>query len=236
MLYEAIRLGYEEYHRVETAYDESYAGFFAKWNVQAIDQPMIDSLRNFLAQFKAFSNFRWDQINAEVLQRTISQVLPNLLELEDLTVLDNFMDHRQLIAESFDTIAECQYTPMKRNQKKTTFSSTAASKILHAINPSLFIMWDDAIRGGYGLGSDTKGKGYAYRFLPRMQRLAEFAIRQVVENEGHSREDAISSLVSCGNSLAKVLDEYNYVKFTKNNDAVWQKEYALLNSTEMSKN
>ena len=68
-----------------------------------------------------------------------------------------------------------------------------------------------------------------------MQRLAEYAIRQVQVKEKRSHADAISSLKSkdCTYTLAKALDEYNFMKFTRNNDAVWQKEYALPNTDKL---
>ena len=51
-----------------------------------------------------------------------------------------------------------------------------------------------------------------------MQRLAERAVNQVMTEEGLSRADAIQSFTDhCEkkNSLAKIIDEYNYTKYTK---------------------
>ena len=84
-------------------------------------------------------------------------------------------------------------------------------------------MWDEDIRGGYGC-ADTRDYG---EFLLRMQRLAEYAIAQIMNEENRSCDDAVEWLTICGHSLAKVLDEYNFVKFTKNDDRVWEREYQL---------
>ena len=92
------------------------------------------------------------------------------------------------------------------------------------INPKLFLMWDASIVRGYG--GHFNFLQYA-DFLQRMQRLANFAINQkecIV-----SRKDAIESLKCEGHTLAKTLDEYNYMKFTRNYDAVWQAEYESCN-------
>ena len=59
-----------------------------------------------------------------------------------------------------------------------------------------------------------------------MQMLAKFAIKQVREKKPHfSDERAIEWLTRGEYSLAKTLDEYNYMKFTRNCSNVWQKEY-----------
>ena len=99
--------------------------------------------------------------------------------------------------------------------------------MLHIIYPKLFLMWDGAIRCGYG--------GYDWiwytDFLRRMQMIAKRAIKQVKENDSyHSDEMAIASLTGCKHTLAKTLDEYNFMKFTKNCDAVWKAEYESCSS------
>ena len=67
-------------------------------------------------------------------------------------------------------------------------------------------------------------------FLRRMQRLANYAICQIEKECDVSREDAIESLKCEGHTLAKTLDEYNFMKYTKNCDAVWRAEYEPCNS------
>ena len=124
------------------------------------------------------------------------------------------------ICSSFKKIANCG-PPSKRNGRPNN-EVTAASKILHIINPELFVMWDRAIISGYG--------GYNRRlfytdFLRRMQKLANYAIHQFEKECGVCRDVAIERLQCDGHTLAKTLDEYNYVKFTLNDDAVWQAEY-----------
>ena len=95
--------------------------------------------------------------------------------------------------------------------------------MLHIIYPELFLMWDGAIRCGYG---GHKWLWYT-DFLRKMQRLANYTISQVEKECSVSRECAIESLKCDGHTLAKALDEYNYVKFTLNDDAVWKTEYKL---------
>ena len=100
--------------------------------------------------------------------------------------------------------------------------------MLHIVNPELFVMWDEAIRGGYGC---SKGEGDQYvDFLRRMQRLANYVISQIEIECGVSRGEATAWLKCERHTLAKTLDEYNFMKFTRNCDSVWQAEYESCNS------
>ncbi len=110
-----------------------------------------------------------------------------------------------LIADEFDAIRLCNPA---RNQ------STAASKVLHMINPQIFVMWDAAICKGHGV-HHREGRQYAYEFLPKMQRFAREAIRQCVLVERCPHEEAIARICTCGHTMAKVLDEYNYACYTQ---------------------
>ncbi len=72
---------------------------------------------------------------------------------------------------------------------------TGASKIMHLKNPKLFIMWDGYIKERYGL---RKGTADDYvNFLKKMQ--------EMFKDIRWEREDK---------TLAKAIDEYNYVAIT----------------------
>lgn len=77
---------------------------------------------------------------------------------------------------------------------------TAASKILHGVNPQVFMMWDEAIRNGYGYAGNEVG------YLKFMIETREILLRMA----SHLREADKSS--------TKLLDEYNYMKFTRGED------------------
>jgi hypothetical protein len=71
---------------------------------------------------------------------------------------------------------------------------TGTSKLMHLTIPKVFIMWDAYIRKAYGF---KKGDAEDYfNFLKLMQK----------EFKGYYGEENLS--------LAKCIDEYNYVKFT----------------------
>ena len=149
------------------------------------------------------------------VRRALSEIEPDLGKLRNRTLLDVCLDERiggesisEVICRSFKRLAKCN----SRNHNETT----GASKILHIINPNLFAMWDGRIREGYICRLKKKDNWIWYtEFLQEMQNLAKCAIKQVKANERHhSDETAIASLTGCKHSLAKALDEYNYVNFT----------------------
>ena len=138
------------------------------------------------------------------------KIEPDLEPLRGRTILDVCLDDKQThesIGRSLKELADCN--------NKGRNEATGASKMLHIINPHLFVMWDGAIRSGYICKLQKKDWIWYTEFLQEMQKLAKCAIKQVKENESHhSDETMIASLTGCRHSLAKALDEYNYVNFT----------------------
>ena len=106
------------------------------------------------------------------------------------------------------------------------FGSTATAKILHILVPELFVMWDNAIFNYYR-GVDERvsdsGPGYVY-FLILMKELAvsinnnyqSIEIDQSVKSKGLA--SYLSMIIDCNppRTLAKFLDEYNWVTITNN--------------------
>ena len=226
MLYQAIRLGSTIYHCDSnlSRSNEAYRGLLKcmdhdKWShPSTLDKCEVRKVRDFV-------NVTWRakmQATPGEILPALRDILPHLNKLRCKTIMDVSLDEKIgnetigcLIGRSFDRLATCRSNDLNE--------STAASKILHVIYPDLFLMWDRAIRCGYG--------GYEWikyaDFLQRMQRLANLAVEQVKDRECRSRHDAIESLRSDCHSLAKTLDEYNYVKFTLNDGSLWKKEYEL---------
>ena len=210
MLYEDIRRGCDLYHRIGFNFDLAYSEYFKNKNYDAWRQPLtLDYKETYdLVQFLNRFLCRMDYSNVDELSRHLrkSTYYLNLLSYGDILHVDfngqveidgNWVNYGQVIDKFYNHLLRCRGVGL-----------TVASKILHTINPNLFVMWDNAIIDGYGLS-------YTNHFLPEMQRLAKYAINQVIEEECLPHDDAIDSLIPCGNSLAKVLDEYNFVKFTR---------------------
>ena len=98
------------------------------------------------------------------------------------------------------------------------FRWTATSKVLHMINPKLFVMWDNDICAGCLLALNAAS--YSYKFMPSMQREINEAISTYMKDHNSNRITAIKEVMSVcdGKTLAKLVDEYNWIKYTKKLD------------------
>jgi hypothetical protein len=96
----------------------------------------------------------------------------------------------------YNSILNAKWKSEKGKTKRV--GPTATSKVLHLVNPDLFLIWDSKIRKTYGF----KDSGVEHvRFLASMQKLSK-KLCSVVENLQAQYEK----------SITKILDEYNWKK------------------------
>ena len=79
-------------------------------------------------------------------------------------------------------------------------SPVGVAKALHLLAPGFFPLWDDKIAKGYQCHYSRDPSGQYLRFMTISKNMAE-TLRGKVETRG--------------STLLKVIDEYNYAKFTK---------------------
>ena len=220
MLYEEIWRGCKRYHQRCADYDHSYDKFFKekcqpKWdNPDALDEAEVNNLIVFLNRFQAFGPFNIGKSKPENFEK-LPQVLENLQPLRHSAMLDVDFDDAstcQIIRENFVILARCG--------PDDKCYDVAASKILHAINPELFVMWDNRIRNKqYWRHWPSElcwyWPGYAEGFLPKVQQRMRMAINELVnDRELSSDEEAVrffTDYCKHENSLAKIIDEYHFV-------------------------
>jgi hypothetical protein len=77
-------------------------------------------------------------------------------------------------------------------------------------------MWDNKIRIAT-IGEKNKGRDYANLFMPKMQTLAKGFLNSYVEEKGGDLESASRDLSNLADekTTPKLIDEYNYVIYTK---------------------
>jgi hypothetical protein len=160
----------------------------------------------------------------EKLRRAYVEVFPVLQDLKRMKLYD-LRPSRPLgqhgtvsahIKTVFETIANCS----------ERYESTGASKILHTWLPDLCVMWDAAIAAGYGVYNDRDAEGYSTKFLPRVSYEASEALRTYMADNGGTRVDAAGALSKLADDtrfrpLTKLVDEYNYVKYTLSHPKLW---------------
>ena len=204
-LIEANHLFYEGEYRAF-----NYDGYLCRkdwtcWFKPNLPVSEIKKLFNFIKSWDRF--FRGD---IELFQKTYPKILSIIEKLKDERIEDTkFTDEmKRYVRDVFDLVANCALD--------NRYESTDASKILHTILPNFFVMWDKKIKDNL-VGGGGRGAVYAFRFLPQMQSELNEAIETCMENQGMKREDAIAYIrEETGEAtLAKLVDEYNYMKFTK---------------------
>jgi len=204
-LIEAHKLFYESEYRAF-----NYDGYMKlkKWKIWMnpdIPSDEIRKLFNFIKSWDRF--FRGD---VELFLEIYREICPIIQELKNERIEDtNFTDELNTkVRDVFDKTANC--TLIGR------YESTDASKILHTILPNFFVMWDVLIKEGVLEGRE-KGAAYAFYFLPKMQLELREAIETCMKERKLNRTEAIRHICEkCdGKTLAKLVDEYNYMKYTK---------------------
>ena len=96
--------------------------------------------------------------------------------------------------------------------------ATAISKILHLLNPELFVMWDDDIRKKYKVAGNAAGY---LEFLKIVKKEIEEAIEEEATRRGCSKKEIADRICKelpsnklgpeySRKTLAKLIDEYNW--------------------------
>jgi len=206
-LVEAHKLFYGGWEYRAPYYDEYMESKnWNDWKSGSISTTEIEKLFSFIR--------RWDfhfQGDPEVFKKIYEWIYPQIKKLENEGIENVNLADKELrarIKDVFDRVADCPGTGR--------YESTDSSKILHTILPSFFVMWDDKIREKTVKGGHY-GAVYTNVFLPKMQEELEEAIRTCMNEVHLSRNEAIKYIrEQCdGKTLAKLADEYNYMKYTK---------------------
>lgn len=180
--------------------------------LKSSDVPLKEALLLFGWVHSWDPNFEGDLVR---FLQIYEDIFPMLKQFEYKTIVNiQFtVDVQNSLCVIFDRVANCCRSPR--------FESTDASKILHAVLPDLFVMWDDKIKKGIiGIRQSAReydGRCYAYEFLPEMQRFAKQFLDSYIAEKGGDYENASShiSQMTSGYTLAKLIDEFNYLRFTK---------------------
>ena len=214
-----------EKHKLFKEYDDTWYDISReKTDWQNLKNLTIKEVKNeviwFLNKWKCrIGPEKTRDIVAKGIKGRYMEVMPFLAALDGETLEDIDFDktkqvsfrrlsNSRIIHHVFSTFCDIKHR----------FRWTATSKVLHMISPKLFVMWDDAICAGYFLA--LSASSYAYRFMPLMKQEANEAINTYMKDRNCDRHTAIKEIMSTcdGKSLAKLVDEYNWIKYTKELD------------------
>jgi hypothetical protein len=111
---------------------------------------------------------------------------------------------------------------------KASIGSTGASKILHLINPHVFMMWDTKIKKAYhklhkrhrSYDENQKTAECYLEFLKQSQEIIKTLLHNISEDnlwKEHQKsiDKEFFRVFSFRETILKMLDEVNYIRFTK---------------------
>ena len=177
-----------------------------EWNSGKISIEEIEKLFHFIREWE--HHFQGDPM---VFKKVYDANYPVIRSLMKESIEDADLEAlRQRIRQIFDVVAGC-VRPLRTRR----YESTDTSIILHTLLPRLFVIWDNNIKEGVGVYS--RGANYSGVFLPRMQNELKEAIKTCMFDKKRGRGDAVAFIESqCENkTLAKLVDEYNYMKYVR---------------------
>lgn len=150
----------------------------------------------------------------ERIKKAHKETIPYLEALQETTIEDWEPDTVQKIEDNTHSNGEMLQKAFARfSMIGERFRYVATSKLLHFLLPNLVVMWDNSIALGYGVPMNSKW--YVKKYIPRMRQMANEAIASYQEENKVIREKAVAALYNFRppKTLAKLLDEYNYLKF-----------------------
>jgi len=218
IIYQELIEACEEFEGDEEAYNEAWvlARKFVDW--KNLDKLPLQEIENrvilFLNQWAC--RLPKDRRLARRLQDVYRQSVPFLETLNGEAIQDFDFDQKKKVEGNEHRNSEIMLKVFQNFYLTGhKFRDVAASKVLHMINPHLFVMWDTSICKAYGVKKSPSG--YVYEFIPLMKKKANEVIDSYMEDKKCSREKAVKALNEFRplKTLAKLLDEYNYIKYTR---------------------
>jgi len=210
MNYQMLLLAHDAFYKFETRANH-YDNFMAKKNPELWDSPSlpdgeVDNLFYFI--------IRWDRFftgQKELFKEAYSDNFNEIQYLRGRTFYNIDLEDEKVqicIQNIFNAFATCN--------RSGQYESTDASKIAHAMNPDLFIMWDSSIREGlFGVKDEKSAEKYVFEFLPLMKTELKELLASCMKGNNLLEKKALDLLETItGNSIPKLLDQYNYMTYT----------------------
>jgi len=204
---EDLRRGHEEYVKHEPR-DAMYrvATFLVRhfWCNPSEDIDIADSLGVLLLTWNA-GFYRYGQLDFGSLKDCIEKNLGTIegFKKRDITTLN--VSDEVAVKEVFNSfLLALRITKYKNGQEAQ--SPVSVAKALHILAPDFFPLWDDEIAKAYGCYWYSPGRGALkyWQFMLKMKKIVESL---------HGQQDEIKAL--SGQPVLKLIDEYNYSRFSK---------------------
>lgn len=189
-------------------------------NPNNLEIPYIaDKIIEFLQDYRC--RLASTQTLVDSIQHTLQQVLPHLEALHGFEIPTvNFEQLIEIDGDQNSVGQSIQYLYDQFDAIRGIGPTTA--KLLHILQPNLFVMWDDEIANhyhNYNNQINRTPEGYYY-FLVKIQQFANIInqeFREALPEQNQTPANYLSHQLNIypPKLLAKYLDEYNWVTITK---------------------
>jgi hypothetical protein len=176
---------------------------FKNRDVSTLQINDIDNLINFLKVWMKVRRIKYE--DQEIRNRIYQDIKRCGDYFKQLEIKDLFSelneDEKEKIREIFNTLSSTDIGIIKERRH----GPTAASKIMHIINPNLFVMWDKQI--AYAYGCEQNAEGYL-KFMEIMKKEAH----ELLESWKHdkSKDKLWQEFHNEERSITKIIDEFNW--------------------------
>jgi hypothetical protein len=168
----------------ENKYIEAYVIILATWN--------FAGFRFFLKEFD-LNSFR----------ELLDSIEKEFINLSNATLIDSkFSEYKDNIKKIYELLSS-----------KKGIQYTGATKIMHLRNPNLFVIWDDYIRGGKPFKKYKQLDVFKNNILPIQKYHTNSEGYFEFLNDMRNRFSEFANILK-GKTLAKAIDEFNYVNIT----------------------
>jgi len=180
------------------------------------DDPLVlcYAVSVFLAHWNSpFYRYFYGYDDVSYIAQIVKDLRPLLEDIKDLILRFRSLKLDELPREGLEGLRN-EIVGLY-NRLAGVVGHTGASKVLHMLAPSFFVMWDGKIREHYGL--QERGDDY-FRFLVEVARpmicgaVESYSRDRGVGDYSRAREELEREL---GKPLTKVVDEYNWLTITK---------------------
>ncbi len=182
-------------HKSKTfEYDEAYKELILpiKDSFEEIDS-IIDFVRRWNTRVPIGKN-------KDKIKEVVLTLKDEFIALKNYNI-ENFKFNQKnirLVKKIFDKLCDIK---LESPKKTTSFGGVGTSKLIHGINPNLFVMWDNGISEHYGCYPNSTG-------YINFMRLMQEEILNILKK--HRKDDIIKET---NKTLPKLLDEYNWINF-----------------------
>jgi len=144
--------------------------------------------------------YRYGQFDFARLERCIKKNMSDLDSLRARNILEFGETDVHLVRRLFEEFSAA--LAIRSGVKEGTQSPVATAKALHLLARSFLPIWDDKIARGYGCHYAIDPVGKYLDFLRATQTIAASLSKKLQNGAG-------------GRSAIKVIDEYNFARFTR---------------------